>query len=229
MGGPMIFSDFTKALGQLGDPKFRKVLLGSLAVTVALLAGATWIAQLLLPDQVILPYFGEIGFLSWLLSGFVLVAMIGMSVFLMVPVASAFTGFFLETIADAVERRHYPDLPPVPRTPFGDVLLDSLKFLGLIVVVNLFALVIYFASTLLAPVIFWIVNGILLGREYFQMVAMRRLGRKDADALRRKYRFQIWLAGFLMAVPLTVPVVNLLVPVLGAATFTHLFHRLNRQ
>ena len=108
-------------------------------------------------------------------------------------------------------------------------LLDCLKFMGLIIVVNLLALVIYFASNLLAPVIFWIVNGILLGRKYFQMVAMRRLGRKDADALRRKYRFQIWLAGFLMAVPLSVPVVNLLVPVLGAATFTHLFHRLNRQ
>lgn len=225
----MILNDFTKALAQLGDAKFRNVLLGALAVTVALLAGATWIVQLLLPDQVILPYVGEIEFLSWLLSGFALVAMIGLSVVLMVPVASAFTGFFLESIADAVERKHYPDLPPVPHTPVADVLLDSLKFLGVIVVVNLLALVIYFASTLLAPVIFWIVNGILLGREYFQMVAMRRLGRKDADALRRKHRFQIWLAGFLMAVPLSVPVVNLLVPVLGAATFTHLFHRLNRQ
>lgn len=225
----MIFSDFTKALAQLGDTKFRKVLLGSVGVTLVLLAATTWIVQLLLPDVIILPFFGEIEFLSWLLSGFALVAMIGMSVFLMVPVASIFTGFFLETIADAVERKHYPELPPVPRTPFGDILLDSLKFLGFIIVVNLFALVIYFASTLLAPVIFWIVNGILLGREYFQMVAMRRLGRKDADALRRKYRFQIWLAGFLMAVPLSVPLLNLFVPVLGAATFTHLFHRLNRQ
>ena len=29
-----------------------------------------------------------------------------------------------------------------------------------------------------------------------------------------------------MAIPLTIPVVNLVVPILGAATFTHLFHRL---
>jgi len=69
----------------------------------------------------------------------------------------------------------------------------------------------------------------LLGREYFQMVAMRRLGRAGADALRKKHRLQIWLAGFLMAVPLSVPFVNLFIPVLGAATFTHMFHRLNRQ
>jgi hypothetical protein len=31
-----------------------------------------------------------------------------------------------------------------------------------------------------------------------------------------------------MAVPLAIPVVNLFVPVLGAATFTHLFHRVTR-
>lgn len=225
----MIFSDFTKALAQLGDAKFRRVLLGSLAVTVLLLAGATWGVQLILPDQVVLPFFGEIGVLSWLLSGFVLVAMIGLSVFLMVPVASVFIGFYLESISEAVERKHYPDLPPAPRTPLADTVLDSLKFFGLIVVVNLLALVIYLASTLLAPVVFWVVNGILLGREYFQLVALRRLGRKEADALRRKHRVQIWLAGVLMAVPLSLPVVNLIVPLLGAATFTHLFHRLNRQ
>ena len=35
-----------------------------------------------------------------------------------------------------------------------------------------------------------------------------------------------WLAGTLMAAPLSIPLVNLLVPVLGVATFTHLFHRL---
>jgi len=32
-----------------------------------------------------------------------------------------------------------------------------------------------------------------------------------------------------MVVPLTIPLVNLLVPVLGAATFTHLFHALSAR
>jgi hypothetical protein len=37
---------------------------------------------------------------------------------------------------------------------------------------------------------------------------------------------QVWLAGTLMAAPLSFPVIGLFVPVLGAATFTHLFQRL---
>jgi len=57
---------------------------------------------------------------------------------------------------------------------------------------------------------------------------MRRLGRKGAKALRARHPLQIWVAGTLMAAPLSVPILNLLIPVLGAATFTHLFHRLNR-
>ncbi len=225
----MIFDDFFKALAQAGDPKFRAVLLKGIGLTILLLAGATWGLQLVLPDTVSLPWFGEIEWLSSLLSGFAVVAMIGLSVFLMVPVASAFTGLFLDQITDAVEAKHYPHLPPAAGTPFNQMLIDSLSFLGLLIVVNLLALVIYLLSTVLAPVIFWIVNGLLLGREYFQMVAMRRIGRKAAKALRRRHFLQIWLAGILMAVPLSVPVLNLIVPVLGVATFTHLFHRLNRD
>jgi len=213
----------------MGDPRFRRVLLIGVGITVMLLAAATWGVQLLLPDHVSLPWFGEIGWLSSLLSGFVLISMIGFSMFLMVPVASLFTGFFLETVADAVEAKHYPNLPPAHKVGFADTLVDSVKFFGVLVVVNILALVIYLLSTVLAPVIFWVVNGILLGREYFQLVAMRRLGRKGANALRAKHRFTIWLAGFLMAVPLSLPFVNLFIPVLGVAVFTHIFHKLNKS
>ena len=225
----MIFNDFTKALGQFGDPKFRRVLLSGIGLTVLLLAGITWGIQWLLPDSVSLPFFGEIEWLTSLLSGFGWVAMIGLSVFLMVPVASAFTGLFLDQITNAVEAKHYPHLAPAKGTPLVEALIDSLAFIGLLVVVNLLALIIYLLSTLLAPVIFWVVNGFMLGREYFQMVAMRRLGRNGAKALRRRHMGEIWLAGILMVIPLSVPIVNLIVPVLGVATFTHLFHRLNKS
>ncbi len=212
----------------MGDPRFRRILLIGVGISLALLAGATWGVQLLLPDTVSLPWIGEIGWLSSLLSGFVLISMIGMSVFLMVPVASLFTGLFLEQVADAVEAKYYAHLPPADKVNFSDTLIDSMKFFGLLIAVNLLALVIYLLSTLMAPVIFWAVNGILLGREYFQLVAMRRLGRKGANDLRKKHQPTIWLAGFLMAVPLSVPLVNLFIPVLGVAVFTHIFHRLNK-
>ncbi|WP_108721684.1 EI24 domain-containing protein [Neptunicoccus sediminis] len=223
-----MFDDFAKALGQIGDPKFRSVLLRGIGLTVLLLAGVTTGVQFLLPESVSLPWFGEIGWLSTLLSGFVLVAMIGLSVILMVPVASLFTGFFLDQVMDAVEAKHFPALEPASSVSFTETLMDALGFFGLLVVVNLLALVIYLLSTLAAPLVFWAVNGVMLGREYFQMVAMRRLGRAGAKQLRARHRGQIWLAGALMAIPLTVPIVNLVIPVLGVATFTHLFHRVNK-
>ncbi|MBR9863372.1 MAG: hypothetical protein GYB24_08050 [Rhodobacteraceae bacterium] len=223
-----MFDDFAKALGQIGDPKFRSVLLRGIGLTVLLLAGVTTGVQFLLPDSVSLPWFGEIGWLSTLLSGFVLVAMIGLSVILMVPVASLFTGFFLDQVVDAVEAKHFPALEPAQSVSFSETLMDALGFFGLLVLVNLLALVIYLLSTLAAPLVFWAVNGVMLGREYFQMVAMRRLGRAGAKQLRARHRGQIWLAGAMMAIPLTVPVLNLVIPVLGVATFTHLFHRVNK-
>jgi uncharacterized protein involved in cysteine biosynthesis len=76
------------------------------------------------------------------------------------------------------------------------------------------------------PLVFWGVNGFLLGREYFTLVAQRRLSPEDAKAMRRRNRWRIWLAGTLMAAPLSLPLVNLVIPVLGVATFTHLFHQL---
>ena len=99
----------------------------------------------------------------------------------------------------------------------------------MLVGLNALALIVYFIVGPLAPLMFWALNGYLLGREYFQMVAMRRLGRVAARDLRRRNSGQVWLAGILMTVPLTVPLLNLIIPVLGAATFTHLFHRILAQ
>ncbi len=133
---------------------------------------------------------------------------------------------FLEDVAKAVERKHYPHLPPAARIPFRENLVDTLNFLGLLIGANILAVMVYAIANVAAPLVFWALNGFLLGREYFQLAAMRRLGRAGAKALRKRHRGKIWVAGILMVVPLTIPVVNLLVPILGAATFTHLYHRL---
>ena len=87
----------------------------------------------------------------------------------------------------------------------------------------------YVFSGPFAPLLFWGLNGWLLGREYFTLVAMRRVGRAAAKNLRGQHAGRIWLAGTLMAAPLSIPLVNLAVPVLGVATFTHLFHAMTAR
>ncbi len=215
------------------DPAFRRLLLRSILITLALLGpfvfGFSAFLQWIVPDSVTIPFYGPVTFLDNLASGLGFLALLFLTSFLMIPVAVVFIGFSLESIAHAVEAKYYPHLPPVPRQPLIEAIIDAFRFLVLLAVVNLLALIIYFASTLLAPVIFWAVNGLMLGREYFQLVAMRRLTRKEADALRRRYFLPIWFAGILMAIPLTVPILSLIIPILGVATFTHQFHRLNRR
>lgn len=226
----MIAEAIGKALGQLGDPRFRRVLLLGIGLTLALLFAATlafvWVVGWFVPDTLTLPWIGEIAWIDDALSWAVVPLMLVLSVFLMVPVASAFTGIFLDDVTDAVEARHYAALGPAPKVPLGAALRDSAGFLGVILAANLAALVPYLLLAPLAPVIFVALNGYLLGREYFQLIAMRRLGRAGAREARRRNAGTIWLAGAVMALPLAVPVVNLLVPVIGAAAFTHLFHRL---
>ena len=229
----MIFLDFFKALGQLGDARFRRVLLLGIGLTFALLFGAyavvLWLVNIFAPDVVTLPFVGEVHWVDDLLSWGSVLLMMVLSMFLMVPVASAFTSMFLDDVADAVEERHFPALPVADRVSFVVALQDTLNFLGLLIVANILALILYLMFLPAGPLVFWGLNGFLLGREYFQLVAMRRIGRQGAKAMFRANLPQIWLAGALMAMPLSIPLINLLVPILGAATFTHLFHRLHSK
>ncbi|MBA3909726.1 MAG: hypothetical protein C0524_07520 [Rhodobacter sp.] len=225
-----MFAAFLKALGQLGDRRFRRVVILGVLLALALLfavyAGFLQLVWWLTPDSIDIPIVGPVTGVETLLGWASLLVMLGLSFFLMVPVASVFTGFFLEDVARAVEARHYPDLPPARALPMVEALRQSVNFLGLVLVVNAVALLLYPFVGPAVPLVFWTVNGFLLGREYFTLVALRRLPPDEAKAMRRRNRWRLWLAGTLMAAPLSVPVVNLVVPVLGVATFTHLFHRL---
>lgn len=228
-----IISSFFLAIGQLPDPRFRRVLMLGIGLTIALLVAAyaaiLWVIRTLAEGEVELPFIGQITWLGDLLSWGSLGLMLLLSVFLMVPVASAITSLFLDDVADAVEDQHYPHLTPPPRVPFWESLRDSVNFLGLLIGANILAFGLYALLPFFAVPIFFALNGFLLGREYFQIAAMRREGREGAKALRAKHRGKIWLAGCLMALPLSIPLVNLIIPILGAATFTHLYHRVETR
>lgn len=229
----MIFQSFLLALRQIGDPRFRKVLFLGVGLTFALLVGAyaviLWLINALVGDQATLPLLGEVRWLNDLLSVSSFLLMMVLSVFLMVPVASAITSMFLDEVAQAVEDKHYPSLPPVPGASFWDGLRDTVNFLGVLIGANILALILYALMPPASVFIFWALNGFLLGREYFTLAAMRRVGRAGAKELRARYAGTIWLAGTLMAIPLSVPLLNLVIPILGAATFTHIYHQLARR
>lgn len=225
-----LFDDFQKAISQLGDRKFIWILGKSLLLSFVLVLlpffAITGFLDWFLPETLTLPWFGELQVHGGLLSVAGIITIVLLS-FLMFPIASLIIGFFLEDISDTVEARFYPYLPAVKRIPMGPMLFDALKFVGVLILANIVVLVFYLMSSVFAPLIFWTLNGYLLGREYFQLVAARRLGMKAATQMRKKHYWEIWMAGIFMAVPLSIPVINLIVPILGIAVFTHQFHRLN--
>lgn len=225
-----MIGDLTKALKQIFDRRFLGVLLKSIALTVGLLlvlaALALWLLGFVPSLGFTIPLIGyEVTFLDELTTSLSIGLLLALSAFLMFPVAAIFVSLFLDEIADAVERRHYPGLPEPRRQGFGEVITQGIEFSMVLIGANVVALIIYLSVALLAPVIFWVVNGYLLGREYFEVVAMRRMDKRDAKTLRQKHFLSVWFAGTLMAIPLSVPVLNIVAPLVGVAAFVHLFHR----
>ncbi|KIN75102.1 Membrane protein [Sulfitobacter noctilucae] len=229
----LIFRSFILAVSQLSDPRFRRVFaLGvvlSLVLLIGFTAGFAGFTDWITPEEVWLPVLGEVTWIDDLLSWGAVFLLLFLSIFLMIPVASTITSMFLDEVADAVEVAHFPQLPAPQSVSWGDAIRDTVNFFGVLVAANLVAIVLYIFLAPLALFIFWGLNGFLLGREYFTMVAIRRVGRTEAKQLRAKFSGTIWVAGVLMAMPLSVPLLNLLVPIIGAATFTHLFHGLTTR
>ena len=226
----MILSDFLKSIAQFDDPKFRRVLWRGLGLTIVLLIAACLLVNFginqLLSSAWAANMIGDQSWLGALINVGGVLFTIALSIWLMVPVTSAIIALFLDEVAQAVEARHYPHLPKQTATKLQDQILVGIRFLGILLLANIGALILSMIVPLLAPFVFWATNGYLMGREYFQMAAMRRMPRAQAQELFQRHQGSIWIAGILMAIPMSIPLVGLLIPILGAATFTHQFERL---
>lgn len=220
------------ALRQLADGRILAVLLLSLLIALALtgpfLLVFVIIAAILdwiLPASLNLPWIGQVGFLGVFTHGLASKTSWVFWTYVMSPVAVAVIGALLDWIVDAVEARHYPGLPAVRHRSFAQIVGYGIRFLFLMLGVSLAALVVSFFSGVAAPVVFVLANGYLIGREYFETVALRRVSEADAKALTGRMLPLLWLLGSILALGLSVPFLNLVVPILGVAAFTHLYHR----
>lgn len=226
----MILSDFLKSIAQFDEPKFRRVLWRGLGLTIVLLIAACLLVNFginqLLSSAWAANLIGDQSWLGALINIGGVLFTIALSIWLMVPVTSAIIALFLDEVAQAVEARHYPHLPKQTATKLQDQILVGIRFLGILLLANVGALILSMIVPLLAPFVFWATNGYLMGREYFQMAAMRRMPRAQAQELFQRHQGSIWTAGILMAIPMSIPLVGLFIPILGAATFTHQFERL---
>ncbi|MBX3573368.1 MAG: sulfate transporter family protein [Mesorhizobium sp.] len=224
----MIFDAARAAASRMFSAPFRSVLFKSIGLTLLILVGA-WFGLRELFDALAMPWIdallpglpawaGWVGLLAAILAG------VGFAIalaLLIAPVTALVAGLFLDDIAEVVEREDFPADPPGTAVPPLRSLVLSLKFVGVVILGNIVALFL-----LLIPGVnvaaFFVVNGYLLGREFFEFAAMRFRPEAEAKALRSRNGGTVFLAGLVIAGFLAIPLLNLATPLFAAAMMVHL-------
>jgi len=224
-----------KALSQMFSPPFRTVLLKSIGLALLLIVligfglyrtliwaaalGEAWAQNSLGVTST------PLAVLAWIISVTVGLGVIVGSVFLMPAVTALVASFFADDIALEVERSHYPNEPVGMALALPRALIEGIKIALLAALVYLVSVpFLLFAG--FGAVIFFLATAYLLGREYFELAAMRFRPPADAKRLRKRHRGTIFVAGMFIAAFVSVPILNLATPLFGVAFMVHMYKRL---
>lgn len=211
-----MLTDFRLAIAQLGDRAFRRPLVLGLALAVlvfVVLWAGVWLV--LTHTQLF-----AIHWLNTVVAALGELAALGLAYILYPGVAGAMMSLFLDQAIEAVERRHYPHLPPPRRLGVGEQVISALRLLVLTIVLNLLVLPLYLVPAI-NLLVFYGLNGYILGREYFETVASRRADPSGVRQLWRAHRATAMAMGAVIAFLSTLPVINLVAPLLGVAAMVH--------
>ncbi len=226
-----------KALAQMFTPALRAVLLKAVGLALILIVivgiilqrvlsvlaqhGADWAEQ----ASGFAPH-AAWGALAWVLSIMASLGIITGALFLMPTIAAFIGSFFVDEVGDAVECEYYPAEPAGGALPFFRALIEGINIAVLSLIVYFCALpFIFFAG--LGVIILFLANSYLLGREYFELAAMRFRSVHEARAMRKANAAYIFLAGMAIAVFVSIPIVNLATPIFAMAFMVHVHKRMS--
>jgi CysZ protein len=222
-----LFAALTRSFAQLDDPRLQRILLWSVGLALGVLLGL----GVLLWFVVVRLHLFSWAWLETLVewgSGFAIAVLM----ILLFPAAvSATIGLFLEAVAGAVESRHYPGLAPPRAQSIREAIGSGFKFALVAILLNLVVLPVYIVGIFLPPLNFFVfygLNGYLLGREYYETVALRRLDPRLASEVRRRNSWRVFMGGVVITLMLTVPILNLIAPVIATAFMVHIFESIRR-
>ncbi|OXT01920.1 cysteine biosynthesis protein CysZ [Notoacmeibacter marinus] len=231
----MILTATTAAFFRLFSPEFRGVFFKSIGLTLLALL-ATWFGLRELFEWAALPWVdalweGETQWEGWLqvttsiLFAIVFAIVLGL---LIAPASAIIASLFLDDAAEVIEREDYPAVRRGKPVPMIAGFWLSVKFLGVVILGNLLALLLLFVPfvNLFA---FFAVNAYLLSREFFEFAALRYRSEAEAKVFRKRHGMTVFLAGLPIAAMLSVPLLNLLTPLFAAALMVHLHLKLSRR
>jgi CysZ protein len=226
-----------KALSQILSPPMRSILWRSiglaLVLIVALAIGLQWLlswfavygedwAEAMLGSGFHTP----LNILAWIVSIAAGLGVVFGAVFLMPAITSLVASVFVDEVADHVEREHYPAEHPGTALPLGLAMTEGIKTALLTILVYLIALPFVFVAGA-GFIAFFIATAWLMGREYFELAAMRFRPPAEAKAMRKENAAVVFTAGLIIAAFVSIPIVNLATPLFGMAFMVHMHKRLS--
>jgi uncharacterized protein involved in cysteine biosynthesis len=219
----MVFA-LLRALSALGAPSMRRVTALSFGFA-ALIFMLLWLA---VGAALYHTALFEWRLLNWMVN--LLGGLFGLvlSWLLFPAVVTTIMGLYLERVAGAVEAVDYPGRGPPRAQPLGELLSVMLRLTAVTALLNLFVLPIYLLVPGINLFLFLALNGYLLGRGYFEVVALRRLDAGEARRVRSRFAGRIFLGGVVIAGLFALPLVNLVAPVIATAFMLHIFEALPR-
>ena len=216
-----MFASLGKAVKSLFDRKLSRVVITSVVLTVllyvALLAGALYGLQHL-------PALGS-PWVNTLLEILAPVLVFLLVIYLGAAAAALFAPLFLEMAAKRIEARFYTVDSKPSGAPFGQTLVTGLQLTLVVIAVDLALLPADAFLPGIGEFVTVLINGWFLGRGYFEMVAFRHMSKNAAKALRGRHTFGVFAAGLTISLLSTVPFVDFIAPLFGAALMVHLFQR----
>ena len=216
-----MLDDALASFAEIFSPPFRAVMWKSAGLT-----GVVLVALGLVLDRLALSFF-HVGpaWLAAVASVLLALGIIAGMILLAAPTVSLVAGFFLDDVAALVEREIDPMGPPGSPVRLGPSIAMGLRFAILSILANVVVLALTLLAGLGVPA-FFLVNGYLLGREYFELAAMRHMPRQDAVNLRRRNAGPVYVAGLIVSAFVAVPLLNFLTPLFATAFMTRLVKRL---
>jgi CysZ protein len=219
----MIFA-LRRAVAALLMPELRRIVWLSLGAAVASYV-VLWIAVAVVLDRAVRFSWRP---LDWLIDLLGALAVLVLSWLLFPAVVTMVMGFFLDRVASVVEGHDYPGRSPPRRASLSETAIATLRLMSFTIILNLLALPVYVLAPGINFFVFLGLNGYLFGREYFEVVALRRFDLTAVRALRARFAGRVVLGGVIIAGLFAVPLVNLVVPIIATAFMVHLFEGLRR-
>lgn len=220
-----MFASMRKAFAMIFDRAFLGVVLNSLLLTVALFL------VLFIGLQYALAWLPTLHW-HWVNAAvdfFASILFVVVFFFLGAPVAALFASFSLDGIAKKIERTYYPADAPASGAPVWASLVAGLRLTGAVIAVTFALLPVDIALPGVGSAATVVADGWLLGREYFELAALRHVSRGATQSIRKRHGFAVFGAGLLIALLSAIPVINFIAPLFGTALMVHVFKRIQHE